>query len=185
MKPIYSVLILSIVFSLIAVACVPPTPEPTSTPQPSSTPEPSSTPQPTSTPESSPTPVLTTSEEFVTAGWKAYERNEFDLAVELAQECVNKWESEAIKQQSELTEAPPNGKVSADEKKAIFANWALNDVATAYFIIGELSQKLGKADEAKKAYTKATEFAYGRAWDPQGWFWAPAEEAENRLAKMP
>lgn len=140
-----------------------------------------STPQPTPTP----TAVFTTSEQFITAAWNAFNNNQFPEAIDLAQECINRWENEAINQQSALTQAPPNGKVSNDDKKAIFANWALNDVATAYFIKASSLEKLGKNAEAKDAYQKVITFPYARCWDPKGWFWSPAEVASENLAKMP
>jgi hypothetical protein len=153
----------AIVLCTLLSACFPPTPAPTSTP----------------------TPMLSTSEEFVTAAWNEYNQNEFAKAIELAQECINRWGNDAVKQQSALTQAPPNGKVTDDEKKAIFANWALNDVGTAYFIKAESLGKLGKTDDAKDAYKTVIKFPYARCWDPKGWFWAPAEVASENLAKMP
>lgn len=139
----------------------------------------------TQTPTPTPTLILSTSEEYVTVAWNAFNNNQLSEANDLAQECIDKWETEAIKQQSMLTQAPPNGEVSEDEKKEIFANWALNDVGTAYFIKAWSLEKLGKSTEAKEAYEVATTFPYARCWDPKGWFWAPAEEASKRLAKMP
>lgn len=165
MKSTYFAKVLCVVLILSTVSCVPPA---TAAP----------------TPQPSATPVFTTSEEFSSAAWKAYEAKDFDTAIEFATECVSKWESEAIAQQSTLTQAPPKGEVSEDEKKAIFANWALNDVGTAYLIIGMSLQEQGKADEAREAYEKVKMFPYARAWDPQGWFWSPEEEASKRLGTI-
>lgn len=134
---------------------------------------------------STPTAILTTSEEFVTAAWKAHNGNDFDQAIKLAQECVNKWEAEAITQQNALSGEPPNGIVTEEEKKEIFAHWALNDVGTAYFIIAEASLKNGKTNEAKLAYEKVKKFPFARTWDPKGWFWSPAKEASKRLTSIP
>jgi hypothetical protein len=150
-------------FCAVLTACFPPTPAPT----------------PTST------PVLTTSAEFVTAAWNAYNKNDFAKAIELAQECINRWESDALKQQLVLTQAPSNGKVTDDEKRKIFASWALNDVGTAYFIKALSLEKLGKTADAKEAYKQVTTLPYARCWDPQGWFWSPAEVASENLAKLP
>jgi hypothetical protein len=191
MKSAYSAMLLCIVLSLTLVSCLPPTPEPTLTPQPTSTleststPQPTLTPEPTSTTEPTPTPVFTTSEEFVTAAWNAFNNNQFAEAISFAQECIDKWESAAVRQQSELTQAPPNGKVTDDEKKTIFANWAVNDVGTAYFIKAMALENLGKTTESKEAYEKAISFPYARCWDPKGRFWSPAEVASDNLAKMP
>lgn len=128
---------------------------------------------------------MTTSEEFVAAAWDAFNANQFKEAANFAQEVIDRWESEALRQQSSLTQTPPIGKVTEAEKNAIFANWALNDVATAYFIKAWSLERLGKITEAQEAYRKVLDFPYGRCWDPQGWFWSPAEEANRRLSKMP
>ena len=157
------VVISVIVSCLILSACFPPVPAPTPTP----------------------TAVLTRSEEFVTAAWNAYNRQQYSDAIGLAQECINKWEKEAVKQQSALTQPPPNGKVTDDEKATIFANWALNDVGTAYFIKALSLEKTGKLTEAKDAYQMAMTFPEARCWDPQGWFWSPAASARDNLAKIP
>jgi hypothetical protein len=140
---------------------------------------------PTPAPAPTPTPLLSTSEEFVTAAWNAYNQNDFAKAIELALECIKRWESDATKQQAALTQAPPNGKVSDDEKKEIFANWALNDVGTAYFIKALSLEKSGKIADAKDAYNMVITFPYARCWDPKGWFWSPAEVASENLAKLP
>lgn len=151
------------ILCMTLTACFPPAPAPTATP----------------------TPMLTTSAEFVTAAWNAYNQNDFAKAIELAQECIKRWESDAVKQQSSLTQAPPNGKVTDNEKKVIFVNWALNDVGTAYFIKALSLEKLGKTVEAKDTYNTVIKFPYARCWDSQGWFWAPAEAASENLAKLP
>ncbi len=137
------------------------------------------------TPTPVPTPTLNTSAEFIEAAWKSYNNKEYSDAISLAQECINRWENDALEQQATLKQEPPMGKVSEEEKKAIYSNWALNDVGAAYLIIGLSLQEQGKSDEAREAYEKTNMFPYARTWDPQGFFWSPSEEAGNRLAKMP
>lgn len=157
------IVVFALVICMTLGACFPPTP----------------TPAPTST------PVLTSSAEFVTAAWDAYNRNDFPKAIELAQECINRWESEAVKQQAALTQPPPNGQVTAEERSQVFVNWALNDVGTAYFIQALSYEKSGKPSNAKEAYNAVLTFPGARCWDPQGWFWSPAEAARDNLAKLP
>ncbi len=152
-----------LVLCVLLTSCFPPPPAPTATP----------------------TPVISTSAECVTAAWNDYNQNSFAKAIEISQVCINKWESDAVKQQSELTQAPPNGKVTDEEKKVIFANWALNDVATAYFIKALSLEKLGKTNDAKDAYNVVITLPYARCWDPQGFFWSPAEAASENLARLP
>lgn len=166
MKSIFFTVLFSFSLGLLFTSCLPPTPI-------------ALPPTPTAI------HVISRSQECVAAAWDNFEKNQLLEAINYAQECIDRWESEAIKQQSTLTEAPPNGEVSEEEKEAIFANWALNDVGTAYFIKAWSLEKLGESSEAKEAYEAAITFPNARCWNREGFFWAPAEEASNRLAKMP
>ena len=50
----------------------------------------------------------------------------------------------------------------------IFKLWALNDVATSYYIQGEAYRAANMKDEAKEAYGKLIkDYSYGQAWDPK------------------
>ena len=142
------------VFSLFLAACLPSTPEPT------------------------PTTVPPDSASLTACAWAELEGNP-DAAIECAQQCIDMFEDEAVKQQDELAEAPPLGQVSEEQKEAIFSNWALNDVGTCYFIVGQALAKLGRVDDAKVAYQGAERFPYARTWAPsgKGSFWSPAEAA--------
>jgi len=63
--------------------------------------------------------------------------------------------------------------------------WALNDVGTSLFIKAEALKKAGKVDEAKKVYKELIDkYFYSQCWDPQGWFWKPAEAAQQALDEM-
>jgi hypothetical protein len=66
----------------------------------------------------------------------------------------------------------------------ILDNALLNDVAACHFLKGKAYEKLGRAVDAKKAYTEAKKLTLGRVWDPAGWFWSPAEGAGDRLEMM-
>lgn len=125
-----------------------------------------------------------TSAGLTETAWDALENGQYETAVENAQTCISLFEGEAVIQQAALTEAPPLGTVSEEQKQAIFSNWALNDVATCYWIKGQALEKLGRIEEAKESYRKAQEFPYARTWDPKGWFWSPAEAASKRLAEL-
>jgi len=40
-------------------------------------------------------------------------------------------------------------------------------------------------DDAKKVFDKLVkEYYFAQCWDTQGWFWKPAEAAEQRLEEM-
>jgi hypothetical protein len=70
-------------------------------------------------------------------------------------------------------------------REQIFKYWALNDVGTALYIRGEALRLADKPAEAKEAFEKLVkEFFYAQTWDPQGWFWKPAEAAQQKLDEM-
>ena len=94
------------------------------------------------------------------------------------------FESDAISQQEALSEPPLLGSANSTQKQNILSNWALNDVGSCYFILGQSLENLGQLEKAKNIYVKAQRFPYARAWDPQGWFWSPAEGAKNRLDEL-
>ncbi len=66
----------------------------------------------------------------------------------------------------------------------IFKYWALNDVATGVFILGEAYRLEHKYDDAIKAYNRVVNnYHFAQCWDPQGWFWRPAEAAQQKIAE--
>jgi tetratricopeptide (TPR) repeat protein len=67
----------------------------------------------------------------------------------------------------------------------IFKYWALNDVGTAWFILGEAYQNAGKNEQAAQAYKKViNEYSFAQCWDPKGWFWNPTEAAQQKLMEI-
>jgi len=126
--------------------------------------------------------------ELTNAAWTPYRNGDFAAAMTAADRCVRRFKDEADKAQEELHKKhapnPPTGKVTAEQKKAIFDQGVLNDVATCYWIKGSSAQKLHRDAEAKDAYTAATKYTYARAWDPKGWFWSPADDATDRLQDL-
>jgi tetratricopeptide (TPR) repeat protein len=122
--------------------------------------------------------------ELTNAAWSAYRKGDFATAITSSERCVRRFKDEANRDQEELQKkhapAPPTGKVSAEQKKAIFDQGVLNDVATCYWIKGNSAQKLGRNDEAREAFKAAAKYSYARAWDPKGWFWSPADDAADR-----
>jgi tetratricopeptide (TPR) repeat protein len=69
--------------------------------------------------------------------------------------------------------------------KNVFKYWALNDVGTGMFILGEAHQLDEKYAEARNAYNKVnTDYHFAQCWDPQGWFWKPAEAALDKITEI-
>lgn len=103
------------------------------------------------------------------AGVKAYTGRCFDL-----------YQGTAASQQAAL-KGPPN----TGDKDAVYANWALNDVGTCYFILGQALEKAGDTAGATKAYqTLVDKFSYAECWDTKGWFWSPADAARGRIKAL-
>ena len=113
--------------------------------------------------------------------WNALNAQQYDDAVAYADKCVELYAAKAAEMQSSLTAFPPN--VPADETHKY---WALNDVGTILFVKGEALSKKGDKVAAKAAYSRVVnEFGYAQCWDPQGWFWKPAEAAKQKIAELP
>ncbi len=119
------------------------------------------------------------SEQLTTKAWEALKNNNLDDVLTYTNKCINQYGAKAKEMQNSLTEYP------FGEKDKIFAYWALNDVGTCLFIQGEAYRNAGKTDEAKAAYKKLIdEYFYAQCWDPQGWFWKPAEAAQQKLDEL-
>ena len=46
------------------------------------------------------------------------------------------------------------------------------------------AEKIGKIDMAMDAYSKCIYLDYGRAWDPNGWFWNPSADCVKRAKRL-
>ena len=117
-----------------------------------------------------------TSESLVSSAWAKLGEKDYDSAIVFAKKCINLYEKEALKQQEKLKGFLPKSKAHDP--------WALNDVATAYFIMGEAYFKKGEYEKAYEAYKHIVEkLKYAQCWDPQGWFWKVADGAKKKMKK--
>jgi hypothetical protein len=130
-----------------------------------------------------PAVLFGTSEDMVQEAWKALNAGDLDQAIAQAQATIQEWSSSALylqkmkmREQGRLIDYDG----SPEERKTVFKYWALNDVASAYFI-------LGQALDLKKEYVKAARafqqivnhYFLAQVWDPKGWFWSPVEAISN------
>jgi hypothetical protein len=126
--------------------------------------------------------------ELMTAAWDAYTGRQYEDAIAKAERCASRFKSDAEQTQSDLEQKkakrPPTGKVTEAQKKTIYALGPINSVATCYWIKGRSAQILHRNGEAVEAYNAAAKLSYGRAWDPRGWFWSPAEDSRDRLLDL-
>ncbi|MEM9386488.1 MAG: beta-glucanase precursor [Pseudomonadota bacterium] len=114
------------------------------------------------------------SETLTTNAWVALTAGNYAHAIEYTSKCADLYEEKAREMQGSLT-----AKAHIDK---VFDYWALNDVGTSYFIMGEALTKLGRRTEAVAAFKVVRdELYYAQTWDPKGWFWSPAEAAYARV----
>jgi tetratricopeptide (TPR) repeat protein len=120
-----------------------------------------------------------TSSTLATKAWKALADKDLDGVLAYTNKCLELYEKKAQEMQSSLTEYP------WESKEKIFSYWALNDVGTCLFVKGEAFKNAGNIEEAKKAFKNLVDkYFYAQCWDPQGWFWKPAEGAQQKLDEM-
>ena len=118
-----------------------------------------------------------TSQTLTTKAWGALAQGDHKGVELYTKKCLRLYEETAVKQQGQLTDFAPKAKA--------FDSWALNDVATCYFILGESLTAQQQADEAKAAFERIIDdFSYAQCWDPKGWFWKVAVGARDRLNKL-
>ena len=120
-----------------------------------------------------------TSSFLTTQAWKALLADDLDSVNAYTNKVIELYADKAKDMQNSLTE------YAWESKDKIFSYWALNDVGTSFFIKGEAYKKAGKNKEAKDAYKKLVDdYFYAQCWDPKGWFWKPAEAAQEAINSL-
>lgn len=115
-----------------------------------------------------------TSQTLTTKAWDALARSDADAVEAYTGKCIDLYAQRALEQSMSLTDFA--------SKETAFDQWALNDVATSYFIRGKMRTQQGKTDLAKEDFTQIMEhFPFAQAWDAKGWFWKVAEAAKDQL----
>ncbi len=116
---------------------------------------------------------------LVQKAWGALAAKDLNAVVAYVNKAMELYAPKAKEMQTSLKEYPWESK----EKTMSF--WALNDVGTALFVLGEAYRTGGKKDEAAETYKKLiNDYFYAQCWDPQGWFWKPAEAAQQKLGEL-
>jgi len=120
-----------------------------------------------------------TSSTLTTKAWQALADKDLDAVIAYTDKCLQLYQDKAKSMQNSLKEYP------WETKEQIFSFWALNDVGTSLFIRGEAYMNAGNKEEAGKAFKQLVdEFYFAQAWDPKGWFWKPAEAAQQKLEEL-
>ncbi len=116
---------------------------------------------------------------LVSKAWGALDKNDIEAVLAYTNKCIELYAEKARQMQTSLKDYVTG---SNDD---IFKYWALNDVATSYYIQGEAYRKANMKDESKEAFNKLIkDFSFGQCWDIKGWFWKPAEAAKEKLAMI-
>ena len=127
-----------------------------------------------------------TSETLTTNAWRAMDKGDYATAITYADKCIELYKEEALKMQADIHLKRETEDVKRKQtNQEVFDNWALNDVGTSYFIKGEALVNLGKEKEAVEAYRVVmNQLYYANTYDPQGWFWSPAEAANKKVVML-
>ena len=109
--------------------------------------------------------------------WNALQTKDFTAVEAYADYCLSKYSKKALEQQASLPDFAPNEEANN--------YWALNDVGTSLFIKGEVFKRAGENKKAKTAYQElVNNYFYAQCWDPNGWFWKPADAAQTSLDEL-
>lgn len=120
------------------------------------------------------------SETLTSKAWDALNNGEINNAIGYARKCIDMYAGKAREMQASLSGYPPN-----DPPEETTKYWALNDVGTCYFILGQAYLQRGDKTAAREAFeTSADDFGYAQCWDPKGWFWKPAEAARQKAVEL-
>lgn len=118
------------------------------------------------------------SETLLGKAWAAQDAKNDEAILVYTGKLIELFTPQAIEQQKALT-AP------LTVKEEVFKQWALNDVATAYFVRGQALERQGKPQEAIEAYKfLVANLPFGQCWDTKGWFWKPADGAAGRIKAL-
>ncbi len=122
--------------------------------------------------------------------WDTYNKRNWDLAVQNAEDCIFSFGPKANEIQKQLEtnkyQLPKNYDVSktlsSQQKEEIFSHGLLNDVATAYWICGMSYIRLNNKIKADKAFKNAEKLSFGLCYNPEtALFWSPSKDANLRL----
>ncbi|MEI8011035.1 MAG: tetratricopeptide repeat protein [Candidatus Omnitrophota bacterium] len=111
--------------------------------------------------------------------WDSLAKKDLTLVMAYHAKLVSVYEAKAKEMQLSMKE------YAWESPEKIHSFWALNDVGTGYFILGEANRQAGKKEDAIAAFQKiVSDFGFAQCWDPNGWFWKPAEAAEQKLVEL-
>ena len=133
-------------------------------------------------------PTLGDSAYWASTAVSLFAQENYEAAVATVDACFKYWGPKAGQAQKKLRDSdvplPPTGRVSAEIKAKIEKDYLINDVAMALWAKSRSLHKLKKNEQAKQSYAQCLYMEHGRAWDPNGWFWSPAEDCAVYARKL-
>ncbi|MCK4944680.1 MAG: tetratricopeptide repeat protein, partial [Alphaproteobacteria bacterium] len=143
-------------------------------------------------------PTEFNSQAYVSAAWDNFkqifsidsEQNSeaINAVLDYTQRSIDMYMNEALIQngiKGEVINWSPTMENSEQIKEKIHSFWALNDVATNFYIIGIVNYMLGNYTEAEQAFTTISEdLNNAQIWDSKGWFWSPDEAVDTSYFHM-
>ena len=125
-------------------------------------------------------PTLGDSAYWASTAVSLFAKKNYEAAVATVDACFKYWGPKAGQAQKKLRDSnvplPPTGKVGAEIKAKIEKDYLINDVAMALWAKSRSLHMLKKNKQAEDSYADCLYMEHGRAWDPNGWFWSPAED---------
>jgi len=127
-----------------------------------------------------------TSQRLTEQSWEGLKIKNFEKTLACTSNAIKKWSRQADTQQTKAANGGCSEPPQPTDLKSYFAsNWALSDIATSWFIRGEVFYQQGKWAEAKEAYkTVVDKYHCAFAWDPRGWFWRTADSAQEKYDEI-
>ena len=120
-----------------------------------------------------------TSAAIAKGAWAALAKKDLEAVKAYVEKNLQLYGQRGKEMQASLKEFP------WESPEKIFSYWALNDVGTSLFILGQAYRDAGNKDEAIATFKKlVNEYYFSQCWDPQGWFWKPAEAAQQQIIEL-
>jgi hypothetical protein len=133
-------------------------------------------------------PAVSDSAAWAISAVSLFEQQQYVEAVNTVNACFSYWGPDGGLEQKKMwdsgTNCPRTGGVNKKQKRKIDKNGLLNDVSLALWAKARSLHELDQIEAAKKAYAQCIYMACGRAWDPQGWYWSPAEDCAKQAGEF-
>ena len=120
-----------------------------------------------------------TSAAIAKGAWAALAKKDLEAVKAYTDKNLQLYGQRAKEMQASLKEFP------WESPEKIFSFWALNDVGTSLFILGQAYRDAGNKAEAIATFKQlVNDYYFSQCWDPQGWFWKPAEAAQQQIIEL-